>query len=84
MVYYALRDMLQEAVIAPKAARQMRPTRDAPKAPDQPSIFVRGIPATLRQSSLGNEIDIAVMESKTTNQLPQPGTPQGNTLDAPI
>lgn len=46
---------------------------DATQAPVRPRLFVRGIPATLRQNSLGKEITSTVAESETVNQLPQSG-----------
>jgi hypothetical protein len=44
-----------------------------PKALGKPSIFIRGIPATLRQNLLGREIKSTTTETATANQLPQSG-----------
>ena len=46
---------------------------DATQAPVRPRLFVRGISASLRQNSLGNEIKPTAAESATVNQLPQSG-----------
>lgn len=45
-----------------------------PIAPGQPSLFIRGVLASLRQNSLGGGIDHTTAESATANQLPQSGT----------
>ena len=65
--------MLQETIVAPMAVHTMALPTDATQAPVQPSLFIRGISATLRQNSLGNEIKFTATESETVNQLPQSG-----------
>lgn len=73
--------MLQEAITAPikESAHVGPPSMMQPKALGKPSAFIRGIPATLRQTSLGKEIKSTLTESATANQLPQSGIHKAST-----
>jgi len=44
------------------------------QTPVKPSMLVRGIFATLRQASLGQEIKFTFADAASVNQLPQSGT----------
>lgn len=44
------------------------------KTPGEPSMLIRGIPAALRQASLGKEIRSTFADAAAVNQLPQSGT----------